>query len=388
MDFNHRAIGVTPPPPPPTQSLYTAFPPPPPSPAIAVYSDRLLRGEFLNMVSMPLTNAVAGDSVRELEKAQIRREMIASGVARRIQLEAEVRRELALEALLGILPMQRGNLSESVQLRPPPPPPPPPPRRSLVEERVAMSLNNPLNSTFAPPKSQQLQQLMAPVKIEPCPEETSKKDKVIILDKPNPALHSGKQKAVIPPLDEHRKPKEVWSCALCQVSAPNQGVFSAHLQGRKHKAKEASLRQQNNSKSTDTSVSSKRRKSNEFTASIAATISRSNAEADQQVKNLNMVDTARVESKKGEQPEQNRQNIEPLKNKNGTSDQAERRNALKKIHAKFWCETCQVGVWAEAVMEDHLKGKKHLNQMKKLGANHSSSASSDITRSSCQFDQR
>ncbi|MED6218813.1 hypothetical protein PIB30_030135 [Stylosanthes scabra] len=291
MEFNNRTI-----------------PPLSPPPAIGGYSDRPLLGEFINTVSMPLNNAVAGDAMRELEKAQIRREMIASGVARRIQLEAEVRRELALEALLGILPMQR----------------------NLSDERVAMSLNQPFNGRFAPPKSQQLPQLMAPLKIEPCPEETSKKDKVIILDKPNP--DSRKRKAVIPSLDEHRKPKEEFSCALCQVSAPNQGIFNAHLQGKKHKAKEASLRKQNNAK------------------------------------------RVKVESKNEEQPGKNEQNIEPLKNENGTTttigDEAERRIALKKIRAKFWCETCQVGAWAEAVMEDHLKGKRHyLNQLKKLDEN-------------------
>ncbi|MED6107340.1 hypothetical protein PIB30_012989 [Stylosanthes scabra] len=361
MEYNHRTIDVTPPPPPPTQSLqFPPFPPPPPHSAIGGYSGRPLLGEFINTVSMPLNNAVAGDAMRELEKAQIRREMIASGVARRIQLEAEVRRELALEALLGILPMQR-NLSESAQ-------PLPPPCRFPVDERMTMSLNQPFNGRFGPPQSQQLPQLMAPLKIEPCPEETSKKDKVIILDKPNPDLHSRKRKAVIPSLDEHRKPKEEFSCALCRVSAPNQGIFNAHLQGKKHKAKEASLRKQNNAKSTDTPQSSKKiRMSNNFNASFAATISKSNAEADQQFHHPAITwghtdqkrfDIVKVESKNEEQPG---------KNENGTTttigDEAERRIALKKIRAKFWCEKCQVGAWTEAVMQDHLKGKRHhLNQ--------------------------
>lgn len=135
-----------------------------------------------NTFRMPLNNGNAGEALRrELEKAQIRREIIAGEVARRLELEEEVRRELAMERGWGIA-MQR-DLGAAMQrnLVAAPPPPPPPPHRFSFKERVAMLLDpgvSPFENIFDLPKPR-LAQLMAPVEIKPC-EETNK-DKVIIL---------------------------------------------------------------------------------------------------------------------------------------------------------------------------------------------------------------
>lgn len=136
-----------------------------------------------NTFRIPLNNGNAGEALRrELEKAQIRREIIAGEVARRLELEEEVRRELAMERGWGIA-MQR-DLGAAMQrnlVAAPPPPPPPPPHRFSFKERVAILLDpglSPFESIFNVPKPQ-LPQLMAPVEIKPS-EETNK-DKVIIL---------------------------------------------------------------------------------------------------------------------------------------------------------------------------------------------------------------
>ena len=90
-----------------------------------------------------------------------------------------------------------------------------------------------------------------------------------------------------------------------------------------------------------------------------------------------VVDKGVVEPKNGEQLVQNSQNIEGLRDANGTAiatgHEAGRTNALKRKESKFWCEICQVGACSQAMMDGHMNGKKHLNRMKKFGRNNSSS---------------
>lgn len=40
-------------------------------------------------------------------------------------------------------------------------------------------------------------------------------------------------------VDLKKKPKEEWSCSICQVSASSEFSLNQHFQGKKHKAKEA-----------------------------------------------------------------------------------------------------------------------------------------------------
>ncbi|KAL3586422.1 hypothetical protein D5086_013289 [Populus alba] len=76
---------------------------------------------------------------------------------------------------------------------------------------------------------------------------------VVLQKKPDPNLCGVKRKAVTPVAEGvgelpfagiKKKPKEEWSCALCQVSATSERGLNEHLQGRRHKAKEAGLRAQ------------------------------------------------------------------------------------------------------------------------------------------------
>ncbi|KAL5066183.1 hypothetical protein RYX36_027920 [Vicia faba] len=69
--------------------------------------------------------------------------------------------------------------------------------------------------------------------------------KVIVLDKPDPDLFNAKRKATtvseIEPFafSLKKKPKKEWICALCEIRATNESGLNAHLNGRKHKAREA-----------------------------------------------------------------------------------------------------------------------------------------------------
>lgn len=114
---------------------------------------------------------------RELEKEQIRREIIAGEIARRRELEEEVRRELALERALGMgIPTQRSSASAS----------------AVAPWRVAATTwSNPrlnpvaaVDDLIGVSHSQQLQQIMAPSETKPSPH--TDEDKVIMLVSLNP----------------------------------------------------------------------------------------------------------------------------------------------------------------------------------------------------------
>lgn len=97
---------------------------------------------------------------RELEKEQIRREIIAGGIARRRELEEEVRRELALERGWGG------------------------PHGFSFGERMSMRLNpfhgnNNNNNVYGVPQPQLLQLMPADHEFKPSPE--THKDEVIKL---------------------------------------------------------------------------------------------------------------------------------------------------------------------------------------------------------------
>ena len=76
--------------------------------------------------------------------------------------------------------------------------------------------------------------------------------------KPEANLSGTKQKSVTPPEEGTNKPpltgvskkkvKEEWSCAICQVSTTTERGLNEHIQGKKHKSKEAALRAQRNGK--------------------------------------------------------------------------------------------------------------------------------------------
>lgn len=59
--------------------------------------------------------------------------------------------------------------------------------------------------------------------------------------RPDPELYNAKRKAATLPsaFDLKKKQKEEWSCALCEIKATSESGLNAHLNGKKHKIKEA-----------------------------------------------------------------------------------------------------------------------------------------------------
>ncbi|KAL5066178.1 hypothetical protein RYX36_027915 [Vicia faba] len=200
MEFKFRAVDIVK----PTATSHS------PSP-VAYLPDRALQGGFSGFRS-PLTGEEA--LRRELEKEQIRREIL-----RRMELEEEVRRELAIERELGI----------SI------------PRPLNIHGLVSQWSNSVAVGHIG---ASQPQLILPPTEIKPSP-EISNEDKVIVLTRPDPELYNAKRKATtlieIEPsaFGLKKKLEEEWSCALCEIKATSKSGLSAHLNGKKHKIKEA-----------------------------------------------------------------------------------------------------------------------------------------------------
>ncbi|XP_059288653.1 UBP1-associated proteins 1C-like [Lycium ferocissimum] len=108
-----------------------------------------------------------------------------------------------------------------------------------------------------------------------------------------------------------------WRCALCQVSATDQCGLNNHLQGKKHKRREAALGAQKDEKNYSISLFPKKPNSEEGSSG-------------------------------------------PIDN-----DQPSGADDLSKNAYEFWCETCKIWTTSEKLMEKHRMGKKHAKRMGK-----------------------
>ncbi|KAI6682468.1 hypothetical protein NL676_036349 [Syzygium grande] len=262
---------------------------------------------------------------REMEKQKIREEIIASEVARRQLLEDEVRRELMLERQMVLrcasngLPFDgksamwfgfnRGHPGlHWLESRP-------------TEGHLAFVGRNAADVSPLPlirsPEA-------TPTEIKP----ELNKDRLIMLPRPDPNLPGAKRKASTSPADagelstfsRKKKTKEEWTCALCQVSATSEKGLKEHLEGKKHKIKEASLAQKIGKEGNTES------------------------KVHQELK-----DSKKLSGLKMAQKLENTEGLR--KNKN----------------FQFWCDMCQIGAFSKTVMESHEKGKKHIARLRELG---------------------
>ncbi|XP_052295354.1 uncharacterized protein LOC102608936 isoform X3 [Citrus sinensis] len=226
--------------------------PSPSSQSSSYLSDQALRGNY-SMDPNFLNNPRHFYTIqREIEKQIIRHEIITheiitAEVERRRLLEEEVRRELMIEREMAMYRAREMGLSIddrfSMQLHTSYPLMHQS-NNCWLEDRFPFPWNpsmgfghNGLPPNFLPHFSNGPWSGL----------EVNKKDKLIMLPKPDSNTCGSKKKAATPPAGSgelpstnSNKPKE-WSCALCQVSAPTERGLDEHLQGRKHKAKVAGL---------------------------------------------------------------------------------------------------------------------------------------------------
>nr|KYP51467.1 hypothetical protein KK1_026754 [Cajanus cajan] len=277
-------------------------------------------------------------SQHELEKQQIqrkeeiRREIIAGEMARRRELEEEVRRETAFEKSFGI-PTQR---PEGISFQPP-------------------------VSTF-----------FNPIMNIPHPHVVRKWNHLInilglihfilmfhTLNLAHVVPHEAKRKAVTPLLiddiEKHSsfsfqmiQPSDAyWSCSLCQITTTSERNLEDHRQGKKHKAKEASM--------STPKIGLDGRSKNQILQPC-----------------LTLTDTCILKSAKEDQVALESQDLGGLDNKNetATEQKAGKTKALTpKKKFKFWCAFCDFKAYSETDMENHKTGEMHLAKMKEFSKN-------------------
>ncbi|XVE97451.1 hypothetical protein REPUB_Repub03eG0020900 [Reevesia pubescens] len=304
----------------------------------------------------------------ELEKAQIREEIIASEIARRRALEAEVRRELMMEWEMAA----RHIASEPglsfvhrliMQVDPRPPLmqphfninrhcwrpeqllnwfPPPPPSLPMLPPRVTEVLDTEVKDA-----------------------SEGNKNKLIILAKPDPNHVIGAKRKTPPPAGTGElmlplislkvKPNKEWSCAICQVSTTSEKGLTEHLQGRKHKANEARLRAHRMEKNSNT------------TTTLPKKLRQSDLKLEDREKLKNKKDELLVKREKKEEKFRKKYEDFLEKKREPTAmDEVGMTPELSIKKYKFWCQMCLVGAYSEVVMETHKKGRRHIARLMEL----------------------
>ncbi|KAM7508346.1 hypothetical protein LguiA_018799 [Lonicera macranthoides] len=305
---------------------------------------------------------------REIEKQRIREEIIATEVRKRL-LEEEVRRELFMERELAM------GRSDGYMLNPL--------GSKSLEGRIALSLQRRLGYTghceaggvgMVPfqrnvePKEPKI------TEIKPLSEVSKDKlmllvngneskrrskfflvrefqtrafsfytiknlsffDKIYaltVLAKPDSNLSVTKRKALTPPtvglgelpsIVPKKKLKEDWICSICEISTTSELALSEHLEGKKHKAKEARLIAQSTGQNIGLGL-------------------------DQKVKLLPKNSVAECSGINHD-----------VRNSTKKIGENTKTGGIKKNTFKFWCEMCQVGAHSGKVINKHKKGKKHM----------------------------
>ncbi|XP_057958429.1 uncharacterized protein LOC131151199 [Malania oleifera] len=332
---------------------------------------------------------------REAEKKMIRKEIIAAEILRRLELEAEVRRELQIERDAGMINGEGIYLTPSdMQV----------PRMSLMtgggsgampfqrQPERFMALRRP---EVGCPKQLPFQRHTEAGKpaIEPLPER--KTGQVLFLGKPtNSNLAGVKRKAEtmaisradgVHSVNPSKKSQKEWSCAICRVSATSERGLNDHLQGRKHKAKEALLRS-NKMEHTDGSnlLPKKAEKSIEHAVTAIMPIE-GNSQAvnefkikpiEQRSQDVNEVEIKPIEGhirnvnevlKNDKAMARGMQITELEENGRYLADEKQETVDPKMQKPKYWCLMCKVGANSEAQMDIHQTGRKHMARLLENG---------------------
>ncbi|KAI4377279.1 hypothetical protein MLD38_014937 [Melastoma candidum] len=169
-----------------------------------------------------------------------------------------------------------------------------------------------------------------------------------------------------------KKPKRGWVCDLCEVIMPCEKVLNDHLQGKKHKRKEAQLRSEE--KDTHTAKDKELKEAQVLGGQLDASLTK-DKESSRNAKDGE--DTVNCECKESTGPsgkpqfEKDMRKIidRPVESSDtkATVTGAAVNNSSGKRKFKYWCEMCQVGAVSLVVYASHEKGKKHLVRLRKLG---------------------
>ncbi|CAI9783052.1 unnamed protein product [Fraxinus pennsylvanica] len=327
---------------------------------------------------------------REIEKQRIREEIIISEIERRRVLEAEVRRELMMERELALRRGKDGfpfgpslgtGYDSTIRL-------PLLGMRSegrFLEERVTMPHNGkemqngrhengkldilPFQRCATEPRNSE---------VKPVSERGKEKERVVLLAKPHEYIPGEKRKAATSSVvddGEHqsaavsrKKTKEEWSCALCQVSATSEQALKDHMQGKKHKSKEAALRAQRAGKNYTIGFFPKKPALSVTVVGTKTLCSEEGVKSATQSLHFNKMGETSSKKNNISLLQENRK-LENLKNDQLEVQEMQKDGNSKKKKYKFWCEMCQVGAFSRKVMNAHKNGKKHVKRLQEYDQN-------------------
>ncbi|XP_031481742.1 uncharacterized protein LOC116251548 isoform X2 [Nymphaea colorata] len=289
----------------------------------------------------------------EIEKDKIRAEMIAD-IIRRRQLEEEVRRELALEREMVL--RQELQLLDSLNSAA---------QDVKAENRFCFGGKSlPKSGVAVDPLRPEAGSSSEPALADP--RAAVEKPVVFPVNTLNDILRGTKRKVPAPPAaakgtdaKERELPwlaiprkktkifQSVWTCNLCHISCTSRDSLAHHHHGKKHKAKLEESRLQKEEGPSDKIDPKKPRPS----ATEAAGVTDGGLVIGA-AENLNLKKTP------GSKKQLKGKSVEP-KPKN---------QKVKKKGSGFMfrCEHCGVGCNSEAVLDSHLKGKKHAAKLEEL----------------------
>ncbi|KAJ9162953.1 hypothetical protein P3X46_022683 [Hevea brasiliensis] len=352
MEFKFRAVDGKPP------TLFSS------SSTLGYFSEEAFRANYPNIDPRQNPELMRNQTLQcEIEKQRIREEIIAKEIARRRVLEAEVRRELMMEREMAMrVGIRDGGLSSEERLT------------MRLEQGAWFPCVNQFDNRRLEDRSAfhghgvfdqwpRLSEALVLPDVKPVSEDN--KDKLIVLAKPNSNLCGAKRKAATPPEQGavglpdaglKKIPKEEWNCTLCNVSATSERGLNEHLQGKRHKAKEARLRANRVAKNlSPIPFPKKTAKPANLTTSIAGSELEAKVEGE-----LLEVEKANDDTDKKRENKQDSGNANDklqkctyrkFEEKRGR-EIAEERTAefRKKKQFKFWCEMCQIGAYSAVVM--------------------------------------
>ncbi|KAJ9557829.1 hypothetical protein OSB04_012443 [Centaurea solstitialis] len=154
------------------------------------------------------------------------------------------------------------------------------------------------------------------------------------------------------------KPTSEWSCAVCKVSAPCEQAFNAHLVGKKHQAQMAVLKAKNTQNHATQQKTSKKQ-----SGEIGLGVKSITTMETESLKSNNSVKTQPPLLKKSNSSKCVSEKEDDMKNSSKCDSKKEEN---KKSESWFSCEMCKVRASSHEVMNAHIKGKKHLNNLLKL----------------------
>ncbi|KAF9617335.1 hypothetical protein IFM89_035316 [Coptis chinensis] len=275
------------------------------------------RSEYMMNSDPSLREAIQ----REVEKERIREEIIAQEIIRRRELEAEVRRELAMERDL-YLRRPEGYSFSSPSM--------------WSDTRVMPSMLDRQSSGFGFAErlpysgrtdvglfAERLPYTVARTEVGSFERVPFQRSVEAAKMAESSTGQAGKLMVFVPSGAHNGSDSKLTLDRIMKL-------FNEHVEGKKHKSKEASLSRAATKSKSNSSPSAK------ITDLPVKVAKKNNSPTPKTLNNL------KVKAKKVMNPE------------------------MKKKKFAFWCQDCQVGCHSEAVLNHHCSGKKHIAKMEEL----------------------